>query len=76
MKGIIRYFEKTNDHLSGERSIKEIDIDEAREAFRRPKDDPLYDVYPIFPEHILFFRRFTSLDFNFESYDYFFENDD
>jgi hypothetical protein len=70
LKREIQYFNKADESLAGEAELAPIELSILQNYFETDQDDPIFDMYQIEPVDATFLKPYTSLEFDFEKYDY------
>lgn len=70
---ILSWFQKDADRLSGQMELTNITTEELRRIFKATDNDPMYDSFPVKPEHIKKLQRWVDHDIRPDLYDYFVE---
>ncbi|WPU93271.1 hypothetical protein SNE25_28530 [Mucilaginibacter sabulilitoris] len=70
LKREIQYFNKTDDSFAGQDDLAPIELSILQNYFEVDQDDPIFDMYQIEPVDATFLKPYTSLEFDFEIYDY------
>lgn len=74
MTRVIRYFDKVDESYVGEVQL-DVPLSLLQEFFGIDADNPMYDCYPIEKTQEAFFKKHSSIDFDFERFEYFLEYD-
>jgi len=72
---VLRWYEKDGDALIGERLLNNINLSELQKLFGEPKDNLMFECYPINQLQATFLQRRLKQSFDFRSYAYFLECD-
>jgi len=70
LKREIQYFDKADDSLVGQTDLAPIELPVLQNYYEVDSEDPLFDMYQIEPVDATFLKPYTSLEFDFEKYDY------
>jgi hypothetical protein len=70
LKREIQYFNKADESLAGTAELASIELSILQNYFETDQDDPIFDMYQIEPVDATFLKPYTSLEFDFEKYDY------
>ena len=70
LKREIQYFNKADESLAGRAELTPIELSILQNYFETDQDDPIFDMYQIEPVDATFLKPYTSLQFDFETYDY------
>jgi len=70
LKREIQYFNKADESLAGAAELLPIELSILQNYFETDQDDPIFDMYQIEPVDATFLKPYTSLEFDFEKYDY------
>ena len=70
LKREIQYFDKADDSFTGQNDLAPIELSILQNYFEVDQDDPVFDMYQIEPVDATFLKPYTSLEFDFEMYDY------
>lgn len=74
MGHVIRYFSKQDDSYVGECPL-EVSLVELQKLFGEPADNPMYECYLVSDEHVSLLRKYASIHFNLDDFEYFVEYD-
>jgi hypothetical protein len=72
---VLRWYEKDGDALIGERMLNNINLSELQKLFGEPKDNLMFECYPITQLQARFLQRTLKQSFDLRSYAYFLECD-
>jgi len=75
-KGIRRYiswYEKEGDNFIADEDMNNIELKDLQQLFNVPKDNPMYDCWPIKEQHILILQKHINHNINLQKHDYFVE---
>jgi hypothetical protein len=72
---VLRWYEKDGDALIGERLLNNINLSELQKLFGEPKDNLMFECYPINQLQARFLQRRLKQSFDLRSYAYFLECD-
>lgn len=70
LKREIQYFNKADESLAGEAELAPIELSILQNYFETDADDPIFDTYQLEPVDATFLKPYTTLEFDFEKYDY------
>ena len=69
----VTWYEKKGDSFVGEAPIHHLKTSDLQAIFGVPKDDPMYDCYPIGASHVNTLQKFVDVKIDIHSFDYFVE---
>lgn len=73
---VLRWFEKKESNLVGEKVLDNIKIEQLQHLFKISPDNPMYDCYPVeTSEQIEYFQKLLNFQLDPQSYEYFIECD-
>ncbi|MBV9386310.1 MAG: hypothetical protein JOZ78_07770 [Chroococcidiopsidaceae cyanobacterium CP_BM_ER_R8_30] len=73
---VLRWFEKKESNLVGEKVLDNIKIEQLQHLFEISPDNPMYDCYPVeTSEQIEYFQKLLNFQLDPQSYEYFVECD-
>jgi len=72
---MLRWYAKDGDALIGERLLNNINLSELQKLFGEPKDNLMFECYPITQLQARFLQTRLKQSFDFRSYAYFLECD-
>ena len=70
LKREIQYFNKADESLAGESELSPVELSILQNYFEADADDPIFDAYQLQPVDATFLKPYTTLEFDFEKYDY------
>ena len=70
LKREIQYLNKDDESLAGREELAPIELSILQNYFETDQDDPIFDMYQVEPVDATFLKPYTSLEFDFEKYDY------
>ncbi|MEN0056383.1 MAG: hypothetical protein AAGC65_22075 [Mucilaginibacter sp.] len=70
LKREIQYFDKADDSLVGQVDLAPIELSILQNYYEVDAEDPLFDMYQIEPVDATFLKPYTTLEFDFDQYDY------
>ena len=69
----LTWFDKTGDDLIGEVRLRGATLPALQKLFNIPAENPMYDCYPVAPEHVALLQRWADLRIDLDKYAYFVE---
>jgi hypothetical protein len=74
VKRVVTAYERDpGDALVDEWPITGLELSDLQKIFGRPPDDPMYECYPVRPEHLAALERHVDHAIDLERYEYFVE---
>ena len=73
---MIRWFQKDpGEEFVGEATLRDVDLGELQRLFSVPRDNPMYESYPVRQEHVSTLQAHVDVPIELDRYEYFVEAD-